>query len=311
MTQKGFATTKNVFRAALACLAAMTLEGCATRPAMHSLNGDDIPYVLRKPDGNGPFPAIVLMHDCSGMGVQSGSGIEDRWAQELVGQGYVTLMPDSFSGRGFPQGVCKVQAKDRASLKNVPLLRAQDALTALAYLRTLPYVDGKHIGIMGGSHGGMSTVATIALQDQRVGPGNGFTSAVALYPVCEGSWWQGVEVRRTPRTGQGPFVYSHAKPFNPGAPMLILAGELDDWTPAGFCQELTKASEGSKYPIRITIYPGAHHAFDTGRPVARNQQFANTYSEGGWGATTGGNPAAWADAEVQVRDFFAKTLKTP
>jgi len=300
---------KGLLRATIVFLAAATCAGCASQPAMHSLNGDDIPYVLRKPEGSGPFPAVVLMHDCSGVSVRYGSGIEDRWAQELVNQGYVTIMPDSFSGRGFPQGICKVQPKDRDTLKNVPLIRSQDALGALAYLRTLSYVDGKRIGIMGGSNGGMSTVGTIAIQDQRVGPGNGFTAAVALYPGCEGSWWQGVDVRRTPRTGQGPFIYSHAKPFNPGAPMLILAGELDDWTPAGFCKELAKASEGSRYPISIKVYPGAHHAFDTARPVSHNPQFANPYSEGGWGATTGGNPAAWADAEIQVRDFFARTLK--
>lgn len=299
----------NLFRAAVVFLAVAALAGCAGQPAMHSLNGDDIPYVLRKPAGSGPFPAIVVMHDCSGMSARYGSGIEERWTQELVGQGYVTLMPDSFSKRGFPQGICKVQPEDRGALKKLSLVRSQDALGALAYLRTLPYVDGKHVGIMGGSSGGISTVAAIAIQDKLVGPGNGFASAVALYPGCEGGWWQGVDVKRTPRTGKGPYAYSHAKPFNPGAPMLILAGELDDWTPAGFCQELAKASAGSKYPIRIKVYPGARHAFDGTHPVSYNPQFANPYSEGGRGATIGGDPAARADAEIQVRDFFAKTLK--
>ena len=300
---------KALFRAALAFSAAAALAGCASQPVMQSLNGDDIPYVLRKPDGSGPFAAVVVMHDCSGMSARYGSGIENRWAQELVKQGYVTLMPDSFSKRGFPQGLCKVQKENWGPLKKLPLVRSQDALGALAYLRTLPYVDGNRVGIMGGSSGGISTVATMAIQDKLVGPGHGFASAVALYPGCEGSWWQGVDVTRTPRKGKGPFAYSHAKPFNPGASMLILAGELDDWTPAGFCQELAKASEGSKYPIRIKIYPGAHHAFDSMRPVSYNPQFANGYSENGWGATVGEDPAARADAESQVRDFFAKTLK--
>jgi hypothetical protein len=46
---------------------------------------EQIPATLLKPDGPGPFPAIVIMHDCSGLGARS-SGAPDRWAKELVGR---------------------------------------------------------------------------------------------------------------------------------------------------------------------------------------------------------------------------------
>ncbi len=50
-----------------------------------------IPATLIKPDGEGPFAAVVMMHDCSGLGPRS-SGAPLRWAEELVEQGYVVAL---------------------------------------------------------------------------------------------------------------------------------------------------------------------------------------------------------------------------
>ena len=50
---------------------------------------------LTKPDGDGPFPAVVLLHGCGGM--------QDRdygWVGKLKSWGFVTLMVDSFGPRG-------------------------------------------------------------------------------------------------------------------------------------------------------------------------------------------------------------------
>jgi dienelactone hydrolase len=66
---------------------------------------EQIPATMLKPEGPGPFPAVVIMHDCSGLGPRS-SGAPIRWARELVEKGYVILMPDSFTARGHASGVC-------------------------------------------------------------------------------------------------------------------------------------------------------------------------------------------------------------
>src|SRR5512137_2854507 len=87
-------------------------------------SSDQLPATLIKPDGAGPFPAIVIMHDCSGLGPRS-SGAPMRWAQELVPQGYVVLVPDSFSPRGFSDGVCSVPAGQANAVNGV--VRARDA----------------------------------------------------------------------------------------------------------------------------------------------------------------------------------------
>jgi hypothetical protein len=31
----------------------------------------EIPFTLSKPAGDGPFPAVVILHDCSGLGPRS------------------------------------------------------------------------------------------------------------------------------------------------------------------------------------------------------------------------------------------------
>jgi len=62
---------------------------------------EQIPAELLKPDGSGPFPAIVIMDDCSGLGPRS-SGAPDRWAKEFVQRGYIVIIPDSFTTRGYP-----------------------------------------------------------------------------------------------------------------------------------------------------------------------------------------------------------------
>ena len=90
----------------------VAVAGCASSGSAPSItttttNGtfEQIPVEVSKPEGACPFPAVVIMHDCSGLGSRS-SGAPGRWAKELVGRGHVVIMPDSFSTRGHPDGVC-------------------------------------------------------------------------------------------------------------------------------------------------------------------------------------------------------------
>jgi hypothetical protein len=87
----------------LSVLLVSYLAGCSSTTAGLSIgttNGtgesEQIPAKLFKPDGAGEFPAVVIMHDCSGLGPRS-SGAPNRWAKELLIYGYVVLIPDSFN----------------------------------------------------------------------------------------------------------------------------------------------------------------------------------------------------------------------
>ncbi|MBV8169981.1 MAG: dienelactone hydrolase family protein [Alphaproteobacteria bacterium] len=267
-------------------------------------SGERIPAELQKSDGQGRFPAVVILHDCSGLGTPS-SGAPQRWSDELVERGYVTLIPDSFGPRGFPTGVC-LEAPDRA--KVAAPVRAGDAYGALAYLRTLPFVDGRHVGVMGGSHGGWSTLAAMyepARDDNplRAAKRDGFAAGLALYPGCAapfGTW----AVQR-----DGHRLTGHTGVYKPIAPLLILIGEKDDWTPAEPCRWLAETAQAEGYPVEIKVYPGAHHAFDSYAPLRWVPGRNNPNHPSGLGATTSGDPSAWADARKQVAAFFAKHLK--
>jgi dienelactone hydrolase len=251
---------------------------------------------VTKPDGTGPFPAVVIAHDCSGLGPRS-SHAPDRWSHELVRRGYVTLIFDSFSTRGFPDGVCTNSSPSRVDVS--PAARTADAYAALAHARSLPYVDGHRVGLMGGSHGGSTTLASMLAPDDDASPlarekRAGFAAAVALYPSCAPG---------------GRVWHNKAGVYRPIAPLLILIGEKDDWTPAPPCQRLTETARAAGFPVSIIVYPGAHHSFDSPNPVRYLPTRINGNSPSGRGATTGGDPTAWADAIRQVSAFFGEHLK--
>jgi dienelactone hydrolase len=56
---------------------------------------------LTKPQGEGPFPAVVLLHGCGGVAKSI-----DSWADKLAGMGYVALVLDAFGPRNEPKGIC-------------------------------------------------------------------------------------------------------------------------------------------------------------------------------------------------------------
>ena len=261
---------------------------------------DQIPVTLHKPNGLGPFPAVVIMHDCSGLGPRS-SGAPERWAKELTGRGYVILIPDSFTTRGHADGVCTDPSPSRRDVS--PARRVSDAYAALAYAHTLSFVDPSRVGLMGGSHGGSTVLASmIAPTNQK----DVFTAAVALYPACAVQYgdWHGIRT-----SGPGGPVTRYVGVYKPLAPIFILIGEKDDWTPAEPCRKLVAAAQAAGYPISIKVYPGAHHAFDSNRPVRYVAQRVNANSSTGRGATTGGDPQAWADSINEIDSFFGKILK--
>lgn len=284
-----------VLRAALP-IAALVLSLMVARADDFS----QTPYTLTKPPGPGPFPAVVILHDCSGLGPGS-SGSPWRWATRLMQDGYVTVWPDSFSVRGHPKGVCLDASPPIVTYRE----RAADAYAALTFLQSQPFVDPNRVAVMGGSHGGSSTLATIVDVEANRAAKPGFAAAVALYPGCAwrfGAW----RAQRENRPGAPITGYSGV--YKPLAPLLILTGELDDWTPAEPCRKLTEVSKAAGHPVEIKIYPGAHHSFDSAAPVRYVAERRNLLAPGGHGATTGGNQPAWDDAVIRVKEFLATQM---
>jgi dienelactone hydrolase len=188
---------------------------------------------LQFPAGAGPFPTVVLAHGCAGLGYG-----EITWAPLLHQSGYATFVIDSFGGRGIG-GVCDDPWR-LLSIQRVP-----DVYGALRILATHPKIDAQAVFLMGFSHGGTLAInaATRWARETYAPAGRpSFRGFIPFYPYCNNSFPEREAI---------------------SAPLRIHTGELDDWTPARPCQEWVDRLRANGYDARITLYAGAHHAFDT------------------------------------------------
>jgi dienelactone hydrolase len=71
---------------------------------------DAIEAYLSKPDGSGPFPAVVYPRGCNGLSTNTRNGM----AELITSWGYVSLVVDSFTTRAQPYG-----GTDRSSAATV------------------------------------------------------------------------------------------------------------------------------------------------------------------------------------------------
>ena len=256
-------------------------------PALKDFNGEPVSLsaLQFRPRGDGPFPALVLLHGCSGMYTPSGyvTSSYRRWAELLVEDGYVALLVDSFNPRGH-RTICELQKRPILESRE----RVEDAYAAARWLNDQPYVARGRIGLIGWSNGGTGTLYSMR-PASRVEPG--FRAAVAFYPGCR--------------------TLSRAKtPYRAYAPLLILSGEADDWTPAEPCRQLTAIAQKQAAPVEIVTYPGAHHSFDrVGLPVRYRPNVRNLNKPDRLGATVGEHPQAREDAIRRTKAFFAQALK--
>lgn len=126
--------------------------------------------VLSKPQGQGPFPAAVLLPNCGGPGTFEFAKFWPKYLNEL---GYVTLNVDHFA----PRKAKKCTKKFKPNPKSI----AQDAYGALTYLADLPYVDKNRVGVLGSSLGALAINWFSGLGKSTSGSLK-FRAAVSLYP---------------------------------------------------------------------------------------------------------------------------------
>jgi dienelactone hydrolase len=272
---------------------ALALTGCASALAPLPVTfsnvtpqaPQEITAILMRPPGDGPFPAVVQLHGCAGVGEQS-----YRWARWFVDRGYVALVVDSLGPRGLA-GDCRTRPDD------APITaRFDDAFGALRYLRSLPFVSGDRVATVGWSQGALYAMAVIngpSLERAKKRgvdlPAVGFTAAVAMYPGCY-ALVREVVVR----------------------PLLVLIGSADDWTPAAECEEMVTAMKSRGADVSLVVYPGAYHYFDVeGQRKEVLATVENDTKPGGYGATVAYQEEAASDAHRQVEAFLARYLKAP
>jgi dienelactone hydrolase len=189
-------------------------------------SGAAITGYLTTPSGDGPFPAVVLLHSCLGLP-------PDRSAigEMIASWGYVALFVDDFGTRGLKQ-TCTIDFPEGVA----------DAYGALNYVARFAFVDRTRIAAVGYSQGA-DTALTIAsgrfASAFVLSQGAKFITAAAFYPPC---------------ANQGGARLA--------LPTLILVGGRDNVTPAADCARLARAQPRDISKLKFIVLAGADHAFD-------------------------------------------------
>jgi dienelactone hydrolase len=244
-----------------------------------------IDALLVRPQGRGPFRAVVALHGCSGLYERDGrlSPHYDDWAVRLRDLGYVVLMPDSYNPRGVSE-TCRHAA--RPIRPNVE--RTKDAYAALGFLQQQTFIRYDKIGLMGWSNGAFTTLFAIAAgaRARPKGLPSDFKAAIAFYPPCakvlENEHWK------------------------TNVPLEILIGELDDWTPAAPCMALAEKVRPLGMEVETVVYKNAYHAFDSPNMPVHVIGGAGGTPSGK--ATVGTEPTARAEAIRRVPEILARRL---
>ena len=236
--------------------------------------------LLMKPDGVGPFPAIVALHGCNGLFNKEGALVarEAAWAQLLTSHGYVVLFPDSFGPRDVATD-CEGRVRAWAE-------RSYDAYGALRYLQEQSFIVGERIGVMGWSHGGGTVIFAIAPSSVARPadlPKGDFRAAVAFYPA----WCSRLSTD-----------------WKPAIPFLLEIGAQDDSIQPAPCIERAESAQAAGAATQVKVYDGAVHDFDWPGDTPHTITSAS-----GKVAHYGVNDEARADALVRVLAFFDSRLK--
>ncbi len=186
---------------------------------------------LLKPRGDGPFPAVVVLH--------ASGGFQPGYlciAEKIVSWGYVALVIDSNSApsRNREQSLGSFLATEQA----------QDAHQGRTFLMALPYIQGDRVGVIGWSSGGRATLAAVSSNKSfyngklyGVDKDGAFAAAIAVYPIC----------------------YDELKDLD--APVLILIGANDRQVSAKYCESMSRVGR-TDHDVELKVHPDTEHGFD-------------------------------------------------
>jgi dienelactone hydrolase len=236
----------------------------------------------------GRAPAWVLLHGCSGPyagdsarpgGSREGvlSARMREHAKLLNQHGMHALVLDSFTPRGEKE-LCTQRTGQRRITQTQ---RRRDALGALAWLARRDDVDATRLGLIGWSNGGSTVLAATNANHAEVAAAAVRPShAVAFYPGC---------------------VDEERRGYRPVAPLLLLLGGADDWTPIAPCQALAARAAAPKPEVHV--YDGAYHGFDGQGPVRLRRDVPGGARPGG-GVHVGGDAAAREASRAALQTFL-------
>ena len=215
-------------------------------------------------NANKKYP--VILHQYSGPGSQQ---VIDRWGIGSFGdgglfeaymcdKGYIMVCVD---GRGTGG---KGAAFEKCTYLQLGVKEAEDQVETARYLGTLPYIDGKRIGIWGWSFGGYNTLMSMS-------DGSGaFKAGVAIAAPSDWRFYDTVYTERFMRTPK-----ENAEGYDAGsaikrAPqlkgsLLLIHGTADDNVHYQNCAEYSEALVQAGIQFDMQVYTNRNHGIFGGK----------------------------------------------
>ena len=179
----------------------------------------------------GEWPTVIYMHGCSGF--WSGTSWRLRF---LTKNGYAVIAPNYFA-RQFSPKSCSEESYTGGLYRPVLGMRQADAGYAIARAKTLDWVDGNNVFLMGHSQGGVTT-ATFSSSD----PDMSVKARIVEGWTCHAGDWHEYNGLNAPAN----------------EPVLSLVGTRDPWFSnrwnRGDCGRYMDETNGS----RSVVYDSGH-----------------------------------------------------
>jgi dipeptidyl-peptidase-4 len=226
-------------------------------------DGQTLHYRMLKPPHFNPatrYPVIVTVY--GGPGVQNVTNSWGRYYDQYLAQrGYIVFTLDN---RG--SGARGVAFETPLHLR-MGQVEVADQVRGVEFLRTLPYVDARLVGIFGWSYGGYLTLMCLLNAPDY------FQAGVSGAPVTD---WQLYDTHYTerylglPTANAAGYAASAVMPYagNLRAPLLVMHGMADDNVLFTHSTRLFGALQKLNKPFDVMTYPGSKHGLlrhaDTG-----------------------------------------------
>lgn len=233
----------------------LSLEGYLSRKftpaALIAFLEPDI--VVVRPEGDGPFPAILLFSGCEGLW----DGDRRRplmgiYADIARSEGVVAIIVDSFKPRGIGSAQAYREVCTGWELRGAE--RAGDVAVTIPWARELPFVDPGRIALAGWSHGGWAIMDMLAMPPDREKPQSltawpedtfaGLTGMFLAYPYC------------------GFPALSPSQGFAEPLPARAIHGTDDVTANPVPCDKAYAHLVADGVPVAVEVIDGATHAFD-------------------------------------------------
>ena len=231
-------------------------------PELHrveSFDGESIPVFLFLPDGEGPFPVVVMVH----------GGPESQWrpwyssgfgalTQYLVARGYAVAAPNVRGSTGYGKRFEHLDDVEKR-LDSVEDLRALHE-----WLAARPEIDGSRAVVYGRSYGGYMVLAALAFQPELWAAGIEFVGISNLRTFLENtSVWRRAAREREYGPLSDPELLERLSPWSRldtiKAPLFIEHGRNDPRVPVSESEAIHEELVRRGVRCELVIYEDEGH----------------------------------------------------